>query len=220
MNYDYNPMSEIFRHLTNSLVFMFIGFLIGLKFIPPSFVFFANTVLLILITLLLILCLCSRKGIIPRKFSMKYVYLYTFIDGILMYPIFAMYLKDLGTNIVLYVLIGTIAIFATLANTAKKKEAGHYLHLGPSLFKSLVVLIIFTIIGFFITNNVFDIVLSVAGIAIFSGYILYDVSLIKTEIENGSLQCTEDLSIHVLNLYLDFINIFLDLLSLISSIND
>jgi FtsH-binding integral membrane protein len=57
--------------------------------------------------------------------------------------------------------------------------------------------------------------ISIAGIIIFSGFILYDISLVKEEISKGNIVDREDLSIHVLNIYLDFVNIFLDLLRFI-----
>jgi FtsH-binding integral membrane protein len=58
--------------------------------------------------------------------------------------------------------------------------------------------------------------LSIVGVVIFSGYVLYDISLIKYEIQNGELKEKNDLSIHVLNLYLDFINLLLDILNIFS----
>ena len=52
-----------------------------------------------------------------------------------------------------------------------------------------------------------SLVISIIGVVIFSGYVLYDISLIKHEIQNGEIREKNELSIHVLNLYLDFINI-------------
>ena len=77
-----------------------------------------------------------------------------------------------------------------------------------------------SIINIFISGSMYNIIISIFGIIIFSGYILYDVSLIKSEIEYGVINDRDDLSIHVLNLYLDFINIFIDLLRLVKELND
>ena len=87
--------------------------------------------------------------------------------------------------------------------------------MGNLLFISLLVLIVLTVIGIFVGYGTFNILVTIFSILIFGGYILYDVSLVKHDIENGNVNDSKDLSLHVLNLYLDFINIFLDILNLI-----
>lgn len=215
----YNPMSQVFKYLSISIVFMFIGYLFGL-FLPNSFIYMANTFIGILMIGLLIMALFSRKSIIPRRFSMNFVYLFTFIDGILMSPIIRYYVGSMGTDMVISILLATSAIFGGLAFVANRSESGKFLRLGPSLFIALIVLLIMSIINIFISGSMYNIIISIFGIVIFSGYILYDVSLIKSEIEYGGINDRDDLSIHVLNLYLDFINIFFDLLRLVKELND
>ena len=215
----YNPMSQVFKYLSISIVFMFIGYLFGL-FLPTSFIYMANTFIGILMIGLLIMALFARKSIIPRRFSMNFVYLFTFIDGILMSPIIRYYVGSMGTNMVISILLATAVIFGGLAFVANRSESGKFLRLGPSLFIGLIVLLIMSIINIFISGSMYNIIISIFGIIIFSGYILYDVSLIKSEIEYGVINDRDDLSIHVLNLYLDFINIFIDLLRLVKELND
>ncbi|KHS58073.1 MULTISPECIES: Bax inhibitor-1 family protein [Terrisporobacter] len=215
----YNPMSQVFKYLSISIVFMFIGYLFGL-FLPTSFIYMANTLVVVLMIGLLIMALFSRKSIIPRRFSMNFVYLFTFIDGILMSPIIRYYVGSMGTDMVISILLATSAIFGGLAFVANRSESGKFLRFGPSLFIALIVLLIMSVINIFISGSMYNIIISIFGIVIFSGYILYDVSLIKAEIEYGGINDRDDLSIHVLNLYLDFINIFLDLLRLVKELND
>ncbi|MDK2584702.1 Bax inhibitor-1 family protein [Romboutsia sedimentorum] len=210
-----NPMASVFKYLALSILFMFIGFAFGQVFIPESIVYYANFILIFVLIGLLILAIMSRKSALPVRFSMNYVYIFTFIDGILIYPILQMYIKDLGAGIVMDTLIGTVIILTILSIVSNKKEAGHYLNLGKTLLYSLIGLLIFTIISIFIDFKLTNIILSIAGIIIFSGFILYDISLLKEEISKGNIVDREDLSIHVLNIYLDFVNIFLDLLRLI-----
>ena len=151
---------------------------------------------------------------------MNFVFLFTFIDGILMSPIISYYVGTLGTGIVINVLVATAIIFAGLSFIANRSESGRFLRFGPILFISLIALLVMSILNIFIRGSVFNIAISIVGILIFSGYILYDVSLIKMEIQHGEIQERDDLSIHVLNLYLDFINIFLDILRLVKELND
>ena len=46
------------------------------------------------------------------------------------------------------------------------------------------------------------------------------MSLIKYDIQSGGVTCKNDLSIHVLKLYLGFVNILLDLLRIVSELKD
>lgn len=213
-------MAEIFRCLAISVLFMFIGFLVGPRILPPTAVYYANKIVMFLMIGLLILALFSRKSIIPRSFSMNFVYAFTFIDGIIMYPLLQYYLQDLGSDLVITILIGTIALFGVLSLISYKKEAGHYLGMGKILLSALIALIVLSIVNMFIGGATLNIGISIIGVVIFSAYVLYDISLIKYEIESGALQERNDLSIHVLNLYLDFINILLDLLGIASSLDD
>ena len=215
-----NPIADIFKYLAISILFMFIGFGFGQVFVPESVVYMANILMIFFMIGLLILAICSKKQIIPSSFSMNFVYIFTFIDGILMYPILKMYIGDLGSGLVMDILLGTVILFGILSFIANKKEAGHFLGMGKTLFTGLIVLLVLTLLSIFMGGKLFNIAISLFGIIIFSVYILYDISLIKYEISRGSIVYKNDLSIHVLNLYLDFINIFLDLLRLVRELKD
>lgn len=215
-----NPMEAVFKYLSISIVFMFVGFLFGKLFVPASLVYAANIFVVVLIVGLLLFSLLSRKNVIPRSFSMNFVYLFTFVDGILMYPILTYYLYDLGTTLFMNVVLGTCVLFALLALIAHRKPAGHYIGLGSTLFAGLAVLIVMSVVNIFIQGTVFNIAVSALGIIIFSAYILYDISLLKYDIESGGITCKNDLSIYVLNLYLDFVNILLDLLRIVSDLDN
>lgn len=215
-----NPMADIFKYLAISILFMFVGYLVGVMFVPPSFVYMANMIVSFLMIGLLILAICSRKGVIPRRFSMNFVYAFTFIDGILLYPTLQYYLQDLGSGVFISVLISTIVLFGVLAMISNKREAGHFLGLGRILFVGLVGMLIASVVNIFIGGSTFSIGISVVGVIIFSGYVLYDISLIKYDIEHGGITHRDDLSIHVLNLYIDFINLLLDLLNIASRLDD
>lgn len=215
-----NPMSEIFKYLSISILFMFIGFILGQMFIPISFAYYAKLIFTFLMIAFLIMSLLSRKNKIPRSFSMNFVFLFTFIDGIIIYPVLQYYLEDLGKIVFTSILSAAIVLFGVLAKIASRKEAGYYLGLGNILLISLIGILIASIINIFIGGSIFSILISIVGIVIFSGYILYDISLIKYEIQSGNIIEKNDLSIHVLNLYLDFINILLDLLNIVSNLDD
>lgn len=217
---EFNPMAEVFKYLAISILFCFVGYAFGKAFIPESVVMVANFIFIFVVLGLLILCLLSRKGIIPDRFSMNWVYLFTFIDGILLYPILQMYISGLGSQTVIIILLVTALIFFILSMVAKKENSDKYLRLGNILLIGLVILILLSVVSIFIGFKTFNILVSVFSVVIFCGYILYDVSLIKYEIVSGDINDSKDLSMHVLNLYLDFINIFLDLLNLVYNFRD
>lgn len=97
----HNSMSQVFKYLSISILFMFIGYLLGLMFLPPSFIYMANMIRAVLIVGLIIMALLSKKNIIPRRFSMNFVYIFTFIDGILMSPIISYYVGNMETGMVI-----------------------------------------------------------------------------------------------------------------------
>lgn len=74
---------------------------------------------------------------------------------------------------------------------------------------ALVVLIIGSLVNIFRANAQFDLWLSVIGVIVFSGFIIYDISALK------QMALVSDNRIEVLmalNLFLNFINLFLFLL--------
>ena len=215
-----NAISQIFKYLAISLVFMVLGFFIGQIFIPVQYVHYANRITAILGIIFVVLAIFSRKSIIPRSFSMNYVYLFTFVDGILMYPLFQYYLYDLGIGLFVAVVLGTAVLFGVLSMVSGRKEGGHYLGLGNVLFAGLVALLVLGVINIFFGGPRLNLTISFISLIVFSGYILYDISLIKYNVQNGFIRDKNDLSIFVLNLYLDFINILLDLLNIASYLDD
>jgi hypothetical protein len=70
------------------------------------------------------------------------------------------------------------------------------------------------IVNLFIGNSVLDAVLSIFSVIVFSGLTAYDTQNIKNTLhDDGDLIKKEILG--ALNLYLDFVNIFLDLIKLL-----
>lgn len=211
-----NVFSELFKHLSISMIFALIGLIVGNLFISELFVSITNLTSNIFIIILLILALCSKKGVIARRFSMNYVYLFTFIEGILLYPTINYYLYDLGIGMFISIIITTIFIFLGLSMYAKNNNTSSVLNYDKSLAFVLFGIIIASIINIFLGSSILSIVISAISILLFSVYIIYDINLVKREISSFDIKDKNDLSLHVLNLYLDFINILLKLLKIAS----
>jgi FtsH-binding integral membrane protein len=91
---------------------------------------------------------------------------------------------------------------------------------GRILIMGLIGIIIAMVINFFLHSSQLDYIISIIGVMIFTGLTAYDVQKLKRigeglEYDDVSVADTKKISIlGALNLYLDFINIFLFLLRL------
>ena len=82
----------------------------------------------------------------------------------------------------------------------------------------MIVLLIFEILNIFIFGfGLFDILLSAAGIAVYSGYVLYVMKGMQVKCANELLDEYEVVSIS-LSLITSFLNLLLDILRLLAAI--
>ncbi|MGL4848220.1 MAG: Bax inhibitor-1/YccA family protein [Clostridium sp.] len=216
MSYAKNPMQTIFTSLAISLVFMAIGFFVGIMFVPVQMAYMANRILGIIVIGLVVLSMFSRKSIIPRSFSIVYVYGFTFIYGVILYPVLMYYLRVLGISVFFSVVGGGIVLFAILAIQATKKEAGYYMSMGNVLFAGLIGILVASVINIFFFSSLVSAIISAIGVVIFAAYVMYDISVMKYALNSGAIRDKNDLSIFVLNLYLDLVNLILNLLNVAS----
>jgi FtsH-binding integral membrane protein len=85
--------------------------------------------------------------------------------------------------------------------------------MGGILYIFLVTLIMVSILGFFFPSKLLRTIISGCGVILFSFYLIYDTQVI---LGNGSLALTiDDYIFAALNLYLDVVNLFLYILSLL-----
>lgn len=94
--------------------------------------------------------------------------------------------------------------------------------MGTYLFMALIGLIIASVVNIFMHSGTLNWIISIAGVLIFTGLTAYDTQQIK-HIAGANLapQLTDKLAtMGALNLYLDFINLFLYLLRFLGSSRD
>ena len=214
MQYE-NAMGKTLLYTGFSLLLTLIGFILGMLLIPPEMANSLSTILLITMLILTVVLFISLRKKQNLRFPMWYVYIYAFVEGIILYPVILSYLATIGVTIVLTVFIGTILWVAILGFIALKSN-GKFLGIGKILIIGLIVELILTLFGIFFFSNLTMVIISCFGVLIFSGYVLYDISLIKKCEEEGFIQERDDLSIFVLNVYLDIINLFSRLLRIVS----
>lgn len=133
---------------------------------------------------------------------------FTLFMGLMLSRIIAMVLgfKN-GSELVMTAFGGTAGVFflmASLASIIKRDLTS----MGQWLFVGAVVLMVGSVINFFIGSSVGMMLISVLAIGIFSAYMLYDIKQIIDGGETNYISAT-------LALYMDLINVFQSLLALL-----
>ncbi|MGT2906767.1 Bax inhibitor-1/YccA family protein [Streptococcus dentiloxodontae] len=100
-------------------------------------------------------------------------------------------------------------VMALIGATTKRDLSG----MAKFLLAALFGIIIASVVNFFIVSSGFSYIISIASVLIFSGLIAYDNQLIKNVYNQLDGRPTDGWAVSMaLSLYLDFINLFLNLL--------
>ena len=140
--------------------------------------------------------------------------LYSFVSGLTFASIFVYYAID---SIMIIFLVAAI-IFAVMAIIGYTTNVD-LTRIGTYLFFALVAILVVALINIFIGSSILAMIISIVCVLIFIGITAYDVQKIKA-LENSGLP-KENLAIYgALDLYLDFINLFIHLLSIFGKSRD
>jgi FtsH-binding integral membrane protein len=192
-------MPSVLRVFATSLAISFLGTLAG-AYVPAGL--FLPLSILELVMLLSAFFLRRRKAV-----SYSFLYIFTFISGITLYPIVAYYFATTGANTVILAFATTATVFTGLAIYASTTKR-NFSFLGGFLMAGLLALVAISIFNiFWPLSTTGMLAYSFIGVMIFSGYILFDFNRMK---RYGV--APEDVPLMALSLYLDFINLFLDIL--------
>jgi hypothetical protein len=194
-----NVMPSVMRTFAISLAIAFAGVMAGV-YVPPAL--FLPLVIIEVVMLLSMFFLRKRKAV-----SYTFLYIFTFISGMTMYPVIAHYVATSGANVVINALGTTTVVFSGLALYAAKTKRD-LSFLGGMLMAALLALIAISIFNiFWPLSSTGMMAYSFIGILVFSGYVLFDINRMK---HYGV--SPEEVPLMALNLYLDFINLFLYIL--------
>lgn len=142
-------------------------------------------------------------------------FIYSMVNGVTLSTIF--YAYELDSIIYLFGL--SALIFAALAFIGYKTEAD-LTSWHPYITVFLIAGIVMSIINLFINNSTFDLIIDWFILALFCGVTIYDLNKVKvleSEVKAGD----EKLHIYcAMQLYLDFINIFIRILSIFGKRRD
>lgn len=142
-------------------------------------------------------------------------FVYAFINGVSFSLIFAAF--ELNSIIYLFVAAAVLfGIFAYMGYKSKKDLSNWSNYLMPLLFVCLIV----SIVNIFLGNSLLDIILDWVILILFFAITMYDINKIK---ELQHVECIDQNKIYVygaMELYLDFINIFIRILSIFGKRKD
>lgn len=140
---------------------------------------------------------------------------YAFLNGFTLSVIFAAYeLSSIG-----YAFAATAAMFGILSYIGYKtdKDLSNW---STVLSVALIVGLVLTVINLFVGSTMLDIVLDWAMLLLFFGLTVYDMNKIRAMHEAGFCDDEKLYVYGAMELYLDFINIFLRILSLFGKRRD
>lgn len=169
--------------------------------------------ILVLIELGLAIFLSARiHKMQPTTAKISYL-LYAFFSGLTFASLFVVYKLE---SIILVFAVTAILflIFALIGHFTKLDLS----KIGTYLIMLLIGIILCTLVNLFLQNSTFDIIISIISIIIFLGFIAYDVQKIKRL--NGYLLEDNLAVLGAFELYLDFINIIINLLRLFGKADD
>ena len=141
--------------------------------------------------------------------------LYSFVTGLS----FSVYFVAFELNSLILVFLTSAIVFAIFAVVGMSTKID-LTKLGTYLMMALIAILLCMLINIFLNSSTFDLIISIIGVLIFIGFIAYDVQKI-IRMNELSMLPEDNLAIYgALELYLDFINLFIYLLRLIGNARD
>ncbi len=210
-----NIFSKVFMWMFIGLAITFgIGYYVSIN---PNMLFniFGSYYWLLIIAELVVVIWLSARIRKMKPTTAKILFCaYSFLTGLTFSSIFVIYeissiIYVFGITALLFLIFALIGYFTKIDLTK----------IGVYLFMALLGVIICSIINIFVGSETFDLGITIVCLIVFIIYIAYDMQIIK---RNLYLIPEEDnLAIYgALQLYLDFINIFLRLLQLFGRSRD
>ncbi|MCL6597247.1 MAG: Bax inhibitor-1 family protein [Alicyclobacillus macrosporangiidus] len=194
-------LSRVFFGLFLSLLTGSAGVYAG-TYMPPAVI---GILMLVELVMIVAAMFIQRR----RAVGMPFVLVFTFVTGATLWPAISFYLANIGPAPVIKALAVSAAAFLVAAAVASRSSFD-FTFLGGFLFIGLLALLLMGLVSFFLPfSSTVGLVYSVLGIAVFVGYVLFDVNrIVHLGLSDEMVPWV------VLSLYLDFVNLFLFVLRL------
>ncbi len=192
-------IAKVMGLLAFSFIFASIGAFVGALVIQSIGTYWLVAIggLVVLIALNLLI---QKSGI-----NLFLLYLFTFLEGMGLGPLLDSYLRagSVYSNILSEAFLITAVTSLGLAVYAWTTKRD-FTRLGDYLFFGVILLLVASLVGLFFHSSLFVLIISVIGIAIFGGYVLFYVQRAKYMADTmpNAIGLTVSLFITVLNLFL------------------
>jgi len=198
-----NHLVNVYTTLTATILCGALGSLAFLRFhVGGTVSFFAGLLLMFWLAI-------TPKHDVNKRCGILFGF--AFMEGLSIGPLLDLVL-DIDPSIVTTAFLGTVCIFASFSASAYFAERRSYLFLGGFLGTCLTSLIVIGFLNmFFRSSFMFSISLYV-GLLVFCGFVVFDTQLIIEKAFYGNKDFVWD----ALELFLDFINIFVRLLIILT----
>jgi FtsH-binding integral membrane protein len=205
-----SAMTRVYGHMSVAVaISMVVSLFVGLS--PQLLAFFFTGVtkwIVIFAPLLAILAFAFAQDNFNKSQLQLFLYAFAALMGLSFSTIFAVF--TMGSIVSAFmgaaVLFGTMTVYGYFTKT-NLDSMGRFMIVG------LIAIIIASIVNIFIGSTVMQMVISALAIIIFLGLTAYDTQKIREVVSVGSDTGREEV-IGALTLYMDFINLFINLLQL------
>lgn len=170
--------------------------------------------ILIFVELFLVIGLVAAIQKMSSGTALLMFLVYSALNGLTLSSIFFVY--DIGAIALAFVCASAMFGAMSIYGYFTKRDLTSW---GPLLFMSLIGILVAMLINIFLRNSAVDYAISIVGVLVFTGLAAYDNQKIKQMLSssNADEQTLDKMAIiSALNLYLDFINLFLMLLRIFS----
>jgi FtsH-binding integral membrane protein len=191
-------ISKVMGMLAFAFVFAFLGAIVGLA-IGLTY----NTYIFVAIAGFVVLLILNFTMNRSPGLSLFLLYLFTFIEGLALAPLLSLYIAVGYTYILAEAfLITAVTSFglAAYAWTTKRDFSG----IGGKLFVGLIILLVASLVSFFFHSTFFVFLICVAGVGLFSMYLIFYVQRSKYMADTlpNAIGLTVSIFITVLNLFI------------------
>lgn len=170
---------------------------------------------LLIVQVLMVFGISAAINKIPSIFAIGGFFLYAFLNGLTMSIIFLAYTKSsiYSTFLICSLMFASVSVLGYITKMDLSR-------MGSMLYMALIGLIIASVVNIFLESSTLYWIISYAGVLIFVGLTAYDTQKIKQmaySVEAGSETGKKAAIFGALQLYLDFINMFLFLLRILGN---
>ncbi|GAA7562312.1 Bax inhibitor-1/YccA family protein [Helicobacter pylori] len=140
------------------------------------------------------------------------LFAFTSLSGVTLVPLLGMVIAKAGLGAIWQALGMTTIVFGLMSVYALKTK-NDLANMGKMLFIALIVVVVCSLINLFLGSPMFQVVIAGASAILFSLYIAYDTQNIVKGMYDSPIDAAVDL-------YLDFLNVFISILQIIGIFSD